>query len=42
MAESSGTYNRAVVATKTMLPLRCIRINSTNTTATLMNAMYQI
>jgi hypothetical protein len=92
MAESSGTYNRAVVATKsdtvnfdgstyaanastkaitadaifvggagvvvavfpdgsiapftvlagTMLPLRCIRVNSTDTTATLMNAMYQI
>jgi hypothetical protein len=24
------------------LPLKCIRVNSTDTTATLMNAMYQI
>ena len=92
MAQASGTYNRAVVATKsdtvnfdgstyaanastkaitadaifvggagvvvavfpdgstapftvlagTMLPLRCIRVNSTSTTATLMNAMYAV
>ena len=92
MAQTTGTYNRSVVATKsdtvnfdgstyaanastkalpadaifvggagvvvavfedgttapftvlagTMLPLKCIRVNSTSTTATLMNAMYQV
>ena len=92
MAQTSGTYNRSVVITKsdtvnfdgstyaanastkaipadgifvggagvvvaifedgslapftvlagTVLPLKCIRVNSTSTTATLMNALYQI
>jgi hypothetical protein len=92
MAQTSGTYNRSVVITKsdtvnfdgstysasastkaipadaifiggagvvvaifedgssapftvlagTVLPLTCIRVNSTSTTATLMNALYQI
>ena len=92
MAQTSGTYNRSVVITKsdtvnfdgstysasastkaipadaifvggagvvvaifedgslapftvlagTALPLKCIRVNSTSTTATLMNALYQI
>jgi hypothetical protein len=92
MAQTSGTYNRSVVITKsdtvnfdgstyaanaatkaipadgifvggagvvvaifedgslapftvlagTVLPLKCIRVNSTSTTATLMNALYQV
>jgi hypothetical protein len=92
MAQTSGTYNRSVVITKsdtvnfdgstysasastkaipadaifvggagvvvaifedgslapftvlagTVLPLTCIRVNSTSTTATLMNALYQV
>ena len=92
MAQTSGTYNRSVVITKsdtvnfdgstysasastkaipadaifvggagvvvaifedgslapftvlagTVLPLKCIRVNSTSTTASLMNALYQV
>ena len=36
---SSGAFT---VPAGTFLPLRCIRVNSTTTTATLMNALYQI
>jgi hypothetical protein len=38
----NGTTAPFTVLAGTMLPLKCIRVNSTNTTATLMNAMYQI
>jgi len=37
-----GTIAPFTVLAGTMLPLQCIRVNSTNTTATLMNAMYQV
>lgn len=36
---SSGAFT---VAAGTLLPLKCIRVNSTTTTATLMNALYQV
>jgi hypothetical protein len=36
---SSGAFT---VPAGTFLPLKCIRVNSTTTTATLMNALYQI
>ena len=36
---STGAFTVPAGAT---LPLKCIRVNSTNTTATLMNALYQI
>ena len=39
--ENGATASFTVLA-GTMLPLKCIRVNSTSTTATLMNAMYQI
>jgi|TARA_R110000824_G_scaffold12275_2_gene53911 hypothetical protein len=38
----NGTTAPFTVLAGRMLPLKCIRVNSTNTTATLMNAMYQI
>ena len=38
----NGTTASFTVLAGTMLPLKCIRVNSTSTTATLMNAMYQI
>ena len=38
----NGTTAPFTVLAGTMLPLKCIRVNSTSTTATLMNAMYQI
>jgi hypothetical protein len=36
---STGAFTVPAGAT---LPLKCIRVNSTTTTATLMNALYQI
>jgi len=36
-----GSIAPFTVTAGTMLDLKCIRVNSTNTTATLMNAMYQ-
>jgi len=36
---SSGAFTSAA---GTLLPLKCIRVNSTTTTATLMNALYQV
>jgi hypothetical protein len=37
-----GSTGAFTVAAGTILPLKCIRVNSTTTTATLMNALYQI
>jgi|TARA_R110000787_G_scaffold66267_2_gene148915 hypothetical protein len=37
-----GSIAPFTVVAGTMLPLKCIRVDATNTTATLMNAMYQI
>lgn len=37
-----GTTGAFTVAAGTLLPLKCIRVNSTTTTATLMNALYQV
>ena len=39
--ENGGTGAFTVLA-GTLLPLKCIRVNSTTTTATLMNALYQV
>lgn len=39
--EDGSTGNFTVTA-GTTLPLKCIRVNSTSTTATLMNALYQV
>jgi hypothetical protein len=38
----NGSTAPFTVTAGTMLPLKCIRVNSTSTTATLMNAMYQL
>jgi len=37
-----GSLAPFTVLAGTVLPLTCIRVNSTSTTATLMNALYQI
>ena len=37
-----GSNAQFTVAAGTLLPLKCIRVNSTTTTATLMNALYQV
>ena len=37
-----GTTGAFTVLAGTLLPLTCIRVNSTTTTATLMNALYQV
>ena len=37
-----GSLAPFTVLAGTVLPLKCIRVNSTSTTATLMNALYQI
>lgn len=37
-----GSTGAFTVAAGTLLPLKCIRVNSTTTTATLMNALYQV
>ena len=37
-----GTTGAFTVLAGTLLPLKCIRVNSTTTTATLMNALYQV
>ena len=37
-----GSNAQFTVAAGTILPLKCIRVNSTTTTATLMNALYQV
>jgi len=37
-----GSNAQFTVAAGTTLPLKCIRVNSTTTTATLMNALYQV
>jgi hypothetical protein len=38
----NGTTAPFTVLAGTMLPLKCIRVNSTSTTASLMNALYQL
>ena len=38
----NGTTSPFTVLAGTMLPLKCIRVNSTSTTASLMNALYQL
>jgi hypothetical protein len=38
----NGTTAPFTVLAGTLLPLKCIRVNSTSTTASLMNAMYQV
>ena len=38
----NGSTGAFTVAAGDTLPLKCIRVNSTTTTATLMNALYQI
>jgi|TARA_R110000751_G_scaffold226691_1_gene328600 hypothetical protein len=38
----NGTIAPFTVTAGTTLNLKCIRVNSTNTTATLMNAMYEL
>lgn len=37
-----GSNAQFTVTAGTILPLKCIRVNSTTTTATLMNALYQV
>jgi|TARA_R110000764_G_scaffold63870_1_gene134810 hypothetical protein len=37
-----GSLAPFTVLAGTVLPLKCIRVNSTSTTATLMNALYQV
>jgi len=37
-----GSLSPFTVLAGTVLPLKSIRVNSTNTTATLMNALYQV
>jgi hypothetical protein len=37
-----GSLAPFTVLAGTVLPLTCIRVNSTSTTATLMNALYQV
>jgi len=37
-----GSTGAFTVLAGTVLPLKCIRVNSTTTTATLMNALYQV
>ena len=37
-----GTTGAFTVLAGTLLPLTCIRVNNTTTTATLMNALYQV
>lgn len=37
-----GSTGAFTVSAGTLLPLKCIRVNSTTTTATLMNALYQV
>jgi|TARA_R110000737_G_C14507817_1_gene473085 hypothetical protein len=37
-----GSIAPFTVLAGTVLPLKCIRVNSTNTTATVMNALYQV
>ena len=37
-----GSLAPFTVTAGTRLDLKCIRVNSTNTTATLMNALYQV
>ena len=37
-----GSTGAFTVAAGDTLPLKCIRVNSTTTTATLMNALYQV
>ena len=37
-----GSLAPVTVTAGTRLDLKCIRVNSTNTTATLMNALYQV
>jgi hypothetical protein len=37
-----GSTGAFTVLAGTLLPLKCIRVNSTTTTATLMNALYQV
>lgn len=37
-----GTTGAFTVLAGTLLPIECIRVNSTTTTATLMNALYQV
>jgi len=37
-----GSNTQFTVTAGTILPLKCIRVNSTTTTATLMNALYQV
>ena len=37
-----GTTGAFTVLAGTLLPLTCIRVNNTNTTASLMNALYQV
>lgn len=37
-----GSNAQFTVTAGTTLPLKCIRVNSTTTTATLMNALYQV
>jgi|TARA_R110000787_G_C13429110_1_gene445461 hypothetical protein len=38
----NGSLAPFTVLAGTVLPLKCIRVNSTSTTATLMNALYQV
>ena len=38
----NGTTGEFTVLAGTLLPLKCIRVNNTTTTATLMNALYQV
>ena len=41
-SQFDGTTGAFTVLAGTLLPLKCIRVNSTTTTATLMNALYQV
>ena len=38
----NGSIAPFTVLAGAVLPLKCIRVNSTDTTATLMNALYQV